>query len=158
MTTTISTLIDRTRVLLPLRSSTKKDVLDEMIAHLAAATGREDLSGRIREGVWAREREISTGIGRGIAIPHAELDEPIEAAAVLGISPSGVDFEALDSAPVHIVFLLVCSTRSQPDRLAILSRLSSLFGDASVRKALRRATSAEDVVQIIREREGGGEG
>ncbi|RPJ42924.1 MAG: PTS sugar transporter subunit IIA, partial [Candidatus Latescibacterota bacterium] len=64
MTTTISTLIDGARVLLPLHASTKEGVLDEMITRLVSAIGRPDLQSRLREEVWAREREISTGIGR----------------------------------------------------------------------------------------------
>ncbi|RPJ44859.1 MAG: hypothetical protein EHM19_06135, partial [Candidatus Latescibacterota bacterium] len=96
------------------------------------------------------------GIGRGIAVPHAEIDEEIDTAAVLGISPGGIDFEALDSAPVHIVFLLVSSNRREKDRLGILSRFSALFGEASVRKAIRRASTAEEAARIIRESEGEG--
>jgi mannitol/fructose-specific phosphotransferase system IIA component (Ntr-type) len=156
MTKTISALIDRNRVIVPLCSTKKEGVIDEMIDRLVGGAGREDLRERIRESVWRRENEISTGIGRGIAVPHAEIDEEFETSAVLGISPEGIDFDALDSAPVHVVFLLVCSTRNQPERLGVLSRLSSLFGDASVRKALRRAVSADEALGIIRDGEGEG--
>jgi mannitol/fructose-specific phosphotransferase system IIA component (Ntr-type) len=153
MATTISSLIDRNRVLLPLRSSAKEDVLDEMIDRWVRLSGREDLREKIRASVWEREREVSTGIGRGVAIPHAEIDAEFETSAVIGISPKGVDFDALDSSPVHIAFLLVCPALEEQTRLKILSGLSRLLGEASVRKALRMASSEEEVVGIIRDNE-----
>jgi PTS system fructose-specific IIC component len=156
MSTTISALIGRDRVVLPLRSSTKAGVIDEMIDRLVRVEGREDLREAIREAVWARENEISTGIGRGIAIPHAEIDADFGASAVLGVHPEGVDFDALDSGPVFTVFLLTCPRSEDRARLGILSRLSRLFGEAEVRKALRRASSEDEVVAIIREHEGDG--
>ncbi|MFH1681402.1 MAG: PTS sugar transporter subunit IIA [Candidatus Eisenbacteria bacterium] len=153
MATRISALIDQSRVLLPLRSTTKEDVIDELVDRWALLAGREDLRERILETIWGREREISTGIGRGIAIPHAEIDADLETSAVIGISPNGVEFDALDTAPVHIVFLLVCPARGQQARLGILSRLSRLLGEAPVRKALRRASSEEEVVGVIQRSE-----
>ncbi|MFH1279946.1 MAG: PTS sugar transporter subunit IIA [Candidatus Eisenbacteria bacterium] len=156
MAASISQLIDESRVLLPLASTAKEGVIGEITAFLVRAAGREDLEGTILEGIWEREREISTGIGRGIAIPHAEIGADIETTAVIGIAPGGVDFDALDSRPVSIVFLLVVSHGNRQERLGILKSLSALFGDAEVRRALRKAASEAEVVRIIRESEGSG--
>ncbi len=150
----ITDLITENDVLVPLQSTTKEEVLAELTAFLAKRLGREDLVESIVAGVWEREREISTGIGRGIAIPHAEIDEEIPPSAVLGISPGGAEFEALDSQPVHIVFLLICSKSNQEVRLGVLSSLSHLFGERAVRQALRKATTPSEVIQIIEESEG----
>jgi len=124
-----------------------------MIDRWVRLSGREDLRERIRASVWEREREVSTGIGRGVAIPHAEIDADFETSAVIGISPKGVDFDALDSSPVHVVFLLVCPFREEQARLKILRGLSRLLGEASVRKALRKASSEEEIVEIVRDNE-----
>jgi len=150
----ITDLINEDDVLVPLQSTSKEDLLSELTGFLVKRLGREDLTDTVLEGVWEREREMSTGIGRGIAIPHAEIDEKIPPSAVIGISPSGAEFDALDSQPVHIVFLLICSKHNQDVRLGILSSLSYLFGERSVRQALRKAASPKEVVEIIRESEG----
>ncbi|MBN1825016.1 MAG: PTS sugar transporter subunit IIA [Candidatus Eisenbacteria bacterium] len=154
MTPLLSELIGPDHVLLPLEAESKEEVLDELIRFLIRLIGREDLEEAVRKGVWAREREISTGIGRGVAIPHAELDADIEPAAVLAVSPAGVPFDALDSEPVHILFLLICSGRQPEFRLGVLSRLSGLLGDRSIRQRLRESATAEAVVDVIRDYEG----
>lgn len=149
----ISELIDESRVLIPLVSRTKEDVISEVTDFLVHGRGWEHLRGTILEGIWERERDISTGIGRSIAIPHAEIGTPVEPAAVIGIAPAGVEFDALDSQPAHIVFLLVVSHENRQARLGILSCLSRMLGDEGTRRALKKATTAAEVVRIIRESE-----
>lgn len=156
MAASISDLIDESRVLLPIASTAKEEVIDEITDFLIRVTGRSDLRKTILRGIWEREREISTGIGRGIAIPHAEIDADVETSAVLGIAPYGADFDALDSQPVSIVFLLVVSHENRQERLGILKGLSGLFSDVEVRRALKKARSEAEVVRIIRESEGRG--
>lgn len=156
MAASISDLIDESRVLLPLASTAKEEVIDEITDFLVRVTGREDLRETILRGIWEREREISTGIGRGIAIPHAEIDADIEPSAVLGIAPYGAEFDALDSRPVSIVFLLVVSHENRRERLGILKGISALFSDVDVRRALKNAKSEAEVARIIRESEGRG--
>jgi len=150
MATSISQLISEDRVLLPIRSSTKKDVLTELVDFLARVSGREDLREAILDGVFEREMEISTGIGRGIAIPHAEIRAEIGPLAVIGVSPEGVDFEALDSEPVHVVFLLVCPAEARQERLSILSSLSRLFSQRSLVGELKKVRCEADVVERLR--------
>ena len=153
MNTRLSDLIGSDRILLPLKAETKEEVLEELIRFLIEAIGREDLEEAVREGVWTREREISTGIGRGVAIPHAELKVDIEPAAVLALSPEGVPFDALDSEPVHILFLLISSSKDPTYRLGVLSRLSGLLGNRAIRQRLREAVTPEEAAEVIREYE-----
>lgn len=150
----ISELIDRDRVLIPLEADSKEEVIEQLTRFLTRIIGREEIYDQLLKGIWKRERDISTGIGRGVAIPHTELDLDIEPAAVLAVSRDGVEFDALDSSPVHTVFLLVCSSREGEVRLGILSGLSRLFSDRSIREELRFADSADQVVDIIRKSEG----
>lgn len=149
-----SDLIDKSRVLLPIRSSAKEAIVEELTRFLAERHGCVDLFAALQEGVWKRESEMTTGIGRGVALPHAELDIPIEPMAVVGIAPDGVEFDALDSAPVHLFFLLVCSKESRAERLELLSKLSRVMRDHSVPKRIWQAETPEEVVEIIRSKEG----
>ncbi len=149
-----SDLLNASRVCLPLRSLERESVVEELTRFLAEAHGREDLAQALREGVWKRESDLSTGIGRGVAFPHAEIGIPIEPMAVIGIAPDGIDFDAPDSKPVHLFFLLVCSEESRAERLELLSKLSNVLRDPTVPKRLRAALSPEEVVEIIRSKEG----
>jgi PTS system nitrogen regulatory IIA component len=96
-----------------------------------------------------REKLGSTGIGQGIAIPHAKSDTLDSVVAALGISKKGLDFEALDGEPVHIVFLLVAPPDSAGLHLKILARISRLLKDKFFRQSLREAKTVEDVKKII---------
>ncbi len=149
-----SDLIDKSRVLLPIRSTEREAIVEELTRFLAESHGCEDLFDILRKGVWDRECEMTTGIGRGVALPHAELEISIEPMAIVGIAPKGVEFDALDSDPVHVFFLLVCSKESREERLNLLSNLSMVLRDHSVPKRIWTAESQEDVVKIIRLKEG----
>ena len=154
MMKTLSELIGPDQILLPFEADSKEEALEELVRFLIEGIGKPDLEETVRAGIWAREREISTGIGRGIAIPHAELDADIEPAAVMAVSPGGVPFDALDSEPVHIFFLLICSNLDPNFRLGVLSRLSGLLGKREIRHRLREAPSPEAAARIIEEYEG----
>ncbi len=98
-----------------------------------------------------REKLGSTGIGQGIAIPHAKSETLDKVVAAMGISRKGVDFEALDGETVHIIFLLLAPPDSAGLHLKILARISRLLKDKFFRQSLRDAKSVEDVQKIISE-------
>ncbi len=151
-----SDLLEPSRVLLPVCSDGKEAVIEELARFLADSHGRPDLAGVVLKGVLERECEMSTGIGRGVALPHAEIEIPIEPMAVVGVAPEGIDFEAIDDEPVRILFMLVCSEQSRDERLEILSRLSTVLRDRSAPKRIWSAGTPAEVVKIIREKEGDG--
>lgn len=97
----------------------------------------------------SRERVLSTGIGQGIAVPHAicaELDATI---VVVGVSRTGIDFHAIDDAPVHLFFVLL----SPPDRtnhhIKLLARIARLLRDPRLAEDLRRARSPREVIETV---------
>ncbi len=103
--------------------------------------------------IWDREKLMSTGIGYGVAIPHALSDEVTEPAAALGTKPAGIDYASLDGKPASILFLLVSPTADSSPHIKILARLSRVFRHAAVRDRLLGCTTAEEAAAVIREAE-----
>src|ERR1022692_1782569 len=99
-----------------------------------------------------REEEMSTAIGFGIAIPHARSDRIEEVVASFGRSSQGIEFDALDNAPVKFVFLLIVPKNRFQTHLRTLASIAKFLNDRSVRESLATAPSAEEILSIFRER------
>jgi mannitol/fructose-specific phosphotransferase system IIA component (Ntr-type) len=101
----------------------------------------------------AREKVLSTGIGHGIAIPHAISSTVVEPLVILGIAPDGVDFRSMDGEPVYVFFVLL----SPPDRAShhtrLLARIARLGRDPSFVSRLRERTRPEEAIAHIEEYE-----
>jgi PTS system nitrogen regulatory IIA component len=100
-----------------------------------------------------RENLQSTGIGDGVAIPHASTDEATVQAAALVICPTGIDFCAIDGAPVSIVFGVVGPRRATGEHLKTLARISRLLRDASTRSRLVGCTTPSSAYGLISEQD-----
>jgi mannitol/fructose-specific phosphotransferase system IIA component (Ntr-type) len=96
-----------------------------------------------------REKIMSTGIGFGIAIPHAKIKGVREIAFAVGISQSGIDFDSMDGKPVHIIILFAAGERQQKDYLTLLSRIMSILKDESVRAQIINSGSADEIIKIF---------
>lgn len=109
----------------------------ETIAELAAAACRgAGLEARnVFEAAWEREQIISTGIGHGVAIPHARLDALPAPIIAIGISQRGIDFDSPDGEPAHLVFLILTPTENNEIQLEILSDIGRTFRDPEMREA-----------------------
>jgi PTS system nitrogen regulatory IIA component len=144
----LTDLLTADRVKVPLTGRTKDDVLRELVELAMRARGPavvESVIGAVRE----REQLLSTGIGGGIAIPHgksSELDEVIVAA---GVSPSGVEFDALDGRPVTLFFLLVGPESAAGSLVKALSRISRVLRRDGVRESLRGAATGDDFLRVL---------
>src|ERR1041385_471832 len=99
-----------------------------------------------------REETMSTGIGFGIAIPHASSDRIEEVVASFGRSSQGIEFDALDNAPVKFVVLFIVPKNQFQTHLRTLASIAKLLNDRSVRERLASAKSAEEILAIFRER------
>ncbi|RMH54013.1 MAG: PTS sugar transporter subunit IIA [Candidatus Hydrogenedentota bacterium] len=130
----------------------KRAAIEELVDVLVTATGKGDREAII-EAVWNREELMSTGIGQGIAIPHAKTNAVGKLYAVFGKSEAGIDFAALDNRPVHIFFLLVAPEDQSGPHVKALARISRLLKHSYFRTALLEATSPSEVLTIIREEE-----
>lgn len=97
-----------------------------------------------------REETMSTGIGFGIAIPHASSDRVQSVVAAFGRSAGGIEFEALDNAPVKFIVLFVVPKDQFQTHLRTLAAIAKFLNDRSVREALGAAKTAEEILQIFK--------
>ncbi len=133
-----------------LRSHRKKDVLKELV-NLLVATGDVKDKDMVMKSILDREKLGSTGVGNGVAIPHARTGAVRRLVGAFGCSRKGINFKALDGKPVFIFFLLLAPKDSAGPHLKALARISRLVGDEKFRKTLRKARSKEKVLEVIRE-------
>lgn len=126
----------------------KKKVLEE-IARLIAGTTPDVDQDVVYESLIAREKLGSTGFGNGIAIPHCRLKgctSPIS--AVLHLEKP-IDFDAIDGAPVDLLFVLLVPEAATDAHLELLRQIASMLDNADVRKKLRSAASSELLYQVV---------
>ncbi len=97
-----------------------------------------------------REETMSTGIGFGIAIPHCSSDRLTEVVAAFGRSSAGIEFDALDNAPVKFVVLFIVPKNQFQTHLRTLASIAKFLNDRSIRENLGKATSREEILAIFR--------
>jgi PTS system nitrogen regulatory IIA component len=135
---------------LDLKARGKREALEELCGLLSKA-GRLTDPAALLQTLVDRESLGSTGIGQGVAIPHGKSAAVPAQAAALGISKQGVEFDALDGEPSHILFLIAAPSESAGPHLKALAKISRLLKDKAFRQAIRDASSVEEILQIIRE-------
>lgn len=141
----IQELLSASRVTFDLQSTAKSEVINELI-DILAADGKLSDKEQYKAAVLHREKEFSTGIGMGIAIPHAKDASVKEAALTLGISKNGIDYESLDGTLAHIFFLIAVPADSNDVHLKVLSFISRKLMHQEVRDNLMAARTYEDVL------------
>lgn len=140
------------RVITEFKSSSKQDIINEMIDHLEGCVNVIDLE-KVRDVVIEREKIMSTGIGNGFAIPHGKTDGVKEIVAVFGKLREPIDFEAVDGEPVNLIFLLVGREDSVNDHIKMLSRISRIMSKQYVSDKLLSAETSEEILKIFEDEE-----
>ncbi len=125
----------------------KKETIDQMVDLMAAGGNIADVD-IYREGVYKREEEGTTGIGEGIAIPHAKTDAVKAPGLAAMVVKEGVDYDSLDGEPVHLIFLIAAPNTEDNVHLEVLSRLSMLLMDDGFRENLMSAGTKEEFLAI----------
>ncbi|WP_416825909.1 PTS fructose transporter subunit IIABC [Ectobacillus polymachus] len=148
----ITELLQIDTILINLNATSKLEVIDELVDKLASA-GRLQDKIRFKEEILKREAQSTTGIGEGIAIPHAKTIAVKTPAICFGKSEAGINYDALDGQPSHLFFMIAASENANNLHLETLSRLSTFLMDETFRAKLLSAKTAEDVVCIIDEKE-----
>ena len=144
----ISALLTPERIACHQDSSSKKRSL-EILSQLLSASLPAFSEGELFDSLIGRERLGSTGLGRGVALPHGRLsglDTPLAAFVTLR---SGVDFDAVDSKPVDLMFALLVPEESTDEHLQILAHLAAMFSDDDFCTALRKCVSAQQCLEHI---------
>lgn len=144
----ITELLRKETIALNLKASSKGTVIDELVSILDKSGKLQDAE-EFKKAILNRESQSTTGIGEGIAIPHAKTSAVKSPAIAFGKSADGVDYESLDGAPAHLFFMIAATEGANQTHLEALSRLSSMLMDEDVRKSLVNASSEEEVLEII---------
>lgn len=144
----ITELLTQETIAMDLSSTDKNGVIDELVNQLDKAKKLNDVS-IFKEAIYNREAQSTTGIGEGIAIPHAKVAAVDTPAIAFGKSKAGVDYQSLDMQPAHLFFMIAAPEGGAQTHLDALAKLSGILMDDKVREDLLNATSPQSVLQII---------
>lgn len=135
-----------------LSASDKENVIRELVGNLVGAKriNSKD-SDSIVEAIMKREELGSTGIGRGIAVPHTKHPSVSQLTGTVGVSQGGVDFQSLDGEPVQLFFLLVSPPDRPGDHLRALENISRQLRDDMFCKFLKQSKTADEVKILLEE-------
>lgn len=146
----IANFLRQERITLDLRASHKEEAIKETAALLGSAAEISDFDLFLKD-VFERETLNTTGIGNGIAIPHARTNSVKEFVIAVGRSASGIDFAALDNKPVKLIFLVgTPKEKGLNSYLKILAHLSRLLRKDDFKKGLLHASSPEEIIEQFR--------
>jgi len=146
MTTTDALLCSET-VFLSVTASSKKQLL-EHIAERASELFDLDV-GELLENLHARERLGTTGVGKGVGIPHARVSNIEDVHGIFAQLKSPIDFEALDDQPVDLVFMLIAPEESGDAHLRALAKVARLLRNTDTREKLRACETVDQVLEIV---------
>lgn len=144
----LSELLDADCVRVPLNGRTKDEVLRELV-ELAAPGHAPDEIDAILAAVREREREMTTGFGDGVAIPHGRTPLVDRLLVAAGVASTPVDYDALDGKPVELFFLLVGPEVAAGAHVKVLSRLARLLRRDEIRRRLRSTPDAASFVRAV---------
>jgi len=144
----LSNLIDADRIIVNLEASTKEGVIRELSGLFKQTGVIEDLDGFI-EVIHARERLESTAIGDGIAIPHGRWEGVRHIAVAFARSASGVEFEAEDGQPVHLIFMIAAPKDATREYLQAVAKIARFLKMKELRVELSNASTPADVLKAI---------
>ena len=140
-------LLQQSAIIPAMKANSKKQLLQELATKAAKITGIPERE--IFDVILQRERLGSTGVGNGIAIPHCRLSgcsSPL--CAVLHLE-AAVDFDAIDGAPVDLLFVLLVPEAATDEHLELLRQIASMLDRADIRERLRQASDSQALYQIV---------
>ncbi len=142
------------KIKLELEGENKEEVIEELIELLVETCDVKD-SDAIYDAIMSREREGSTGLEKGVAIPHAKSDAVGSLSIVIGISKKGIDFESLDGKPANLFFLMVAPTSESGPHVQAIAKIVKMIKIDRFRDKLLKAKSGEEVLGSIHNVENG---
>ena len=140
----INDILLKELMIMDLQGTTKEGVIDEMISGLSA-NGIINDAAVYKEGIMKRESQTSTGLGDGIALPHAKNNAVIKPAVVFAKSAAGVDYASLDGQPAHLFFMIAAPEGANNVHLEVLASLSRLLINPDFTASLKKAKTPEEV-------------
>lgn len=146
----LAKLLSVDQIILDMKATEHWPSIIELMEHLVAINKLpKALQGGILDALKAREEQVSTGIGSGVAIPHTFSDDLEEVVAIFGRSKDGLDFEALDNAPVHFIILFIVPRKDYHLHLRTLAAIAKMFTNCEVRRQLAAADTRDEILAIL---------
>lgn len=147
-------IVNSAHIKIGLESEDKDELFEEMVDFFVSQNPTVSRDALI-SALWARESKLSTGISKGFALPHAQLDSVKQLTGLIGLSRQGIDYDALDGKPVHVVFMLFSNSESTNLYLRTLKKISLLVKKPMFLEELLVQSSNESLIQVIQKYEEG---
>jgi mannitol/fructose-specific phosphotransferase system IIA component (Ntr-type) len=146
----LANLLTADQIILDMKAQNHWPAIVELVDHLVdsqhlPASCRDEVLAALK----AREEQVSTGIGSGMAIPHAFSDDLEEVCAIFGRSRIGIDFEALDNAPVHIIILFIVPRKDYSLHLRTLAAIAKMLNSSDIRRQFCEAETRDEILAIL---------
>lgn len=148
----LSDLLKAETITVTLGQKSKQGIIEELL-DLMMGTGKISNRSKALKAVLEREALMSTGLEKGVAVPHAKTAVATELVMSLGISKEGVEFEAADGKPSHLFFFLLAPEAAAGPNVQVLGQIARLTSDTHFCETLKNASSADDALTIIRDAE-----
>ncbi len=143
-------LLTHTTVLPNFEIGSKKDLINALVDTLEDQLESKEQVEEVRNAVLERESIMSTGVGKGLAIPHAKTKAVEENLAAFALLKEPLDFNSIDNEPVRLVFLLVGPESNNSQHIKLLSRISRLMNSGSFREEILSCTTSEEILNAFR--------
>lgn len=148
----ISDILSTDVIAVNLDTADKEDAIKKVI-DLAAKSGKILDVAKVSNTIYEREKLVSTGVGKGFAIPHGKTDSISDVVAAFAITKEPIDFDSIDGEPVRYIFLLIGKENLLNTHIKLLSRISRLMNKDEFRERLLEAANPEEVLTIFKEEE-----
>lgn len=148
----ISDFLKSKAIIMEIKAKDKIEAINELVDHMVANKFVKDGEAFVKA-LAKRENLESTGIGDGIAIPHARTDSVKELVLAFARSPQGVDFSSIDGKPSYLIFLIASPENKKSEYIMALAKLSRLLRKPTVREKLKKAQNPDEVLSVIKQNE-----
>jgi len=146
----LANLLGADQIILDMKAVEHWPAIEELVDHLVKINLLPQAQQQSMLAAFkAREEQVSTGIGSGVAIPHAFSDDLEQVAAVFGRSKAGIDFEAIDNSPVHYIILFIVPRKDYHLHLRTLAAIAKMFTNCEVRRQLGNAQTRDEILAIL---------
>lgn len=148
----ISDILSADVIAVNMDAADKEDAIKKII-DLSTKSGKILDLEKVTRTIYEREKLVSTGVGKGFAIPHGKTDSISDVVAAFGITKDPIDFDSIDGEPVRFIFLLIGKENLLNTHIKLLSRISRLMNKDDFREALLDAKTSDEVLKIFRDEE-----
>jgi fructose-specific phosphotransferase system IIA component len=148
----ITSILTEDLIQINIPGTTKDEIINAVIDLSKNSQKIKDIE-KVRHAIFEREKIMSTGVGKGFAIPHGKTDAVTDIVAAFGITEKPIDYQSLDHEPVRLLFLLVGKDSLVGAHIKLLSRISRLMNKEELRTKLLEAKSPAEILQLLKEEE-----